>query len=58
MKHLSPVFRVDDALVFGATAYVLYELLGLLAPLLDLRLPESRAGDLRWEDVLTPEERS
>jgi 8-oxo-dGTP pyrophosphatase MutT (NUDIX family) len=57
MKHLSPVFRVDDAIVFGATAYVLYELLGLLAPLLDLRLPESRAGDLRWQDVL-PEGRS
>jgi len=54
MKHLSPVFRIEDALVFGATAYVLYELLGLLAPLLDLPLPESRAGRLRWQDVLTP----
>ena len=52
MKHLSPVFRLDGALVFGATAYVLYELLGLLAPLLNLPLPKSRAGDLRWRDVL------
>jgi len=52
MKHLSPIFRIDDAVVFGATAYVLYELLGLLAPLLELQLPESRPGTLRWQDVL------
>ncbi|NOY90651.1 MAG: CoA pyrophosphatase [Deltaproteobacteria bacterium] len=52
MKHLSPVFHIEDALVFGATAYVLYELLGLIAPLLDLHLPKSVAGSLRWQDVL------
>lgn len=52
MKHVSPVFRVGDALVFGATAYVLHELLALLAPLLALSLPETRPGALRWEDVL------
>ncbi len=58
MKHLSPVFHIEDALVFGATAYVLYELLGLIAPLLDLHLPESVAGSLRWQDVLHSQGRS
>jgi len=52
MKHISPVFRVQGALVFGATAYVLHELLALMAPLMALPMPETRAGSLRWGDVL------
>jgi 8-oxo-dGTP pyrophosphatase MutT (NUDIX family) len=43
-----PLFRVDGLVIFGATAIVLWELLGALsdAP------PRLEAGDLRWEDVL------
>lgn len=52
MRHTAPIFRVDGKVVFGATAYVLLELLGVLAGVLGLPLPELRPGSLTWADVL------
>jgi len=49
---LSPVFVIDDSVCYGATAYVLYELLMVMAPLLDRALPPLRPGRFTWQDVL------
>lgn len=50
--HLSPIFEVDDRLMFGATAYVFLEFLELMATLLELPVPEKTSGLYQWEDVL------
>lgn len=49
---LSPLFEVDGALVYGGTAYVLYELLTVLAPLVDRPVPPLEAGKYTWPDIL------
>lgn len=52
---LSPIFEVpqqDGLLVYGGTAYVLLELLMVLAPLLDRTVPELRAGKHTWQRIL------
>lgn len=51
-RTLSPIFEADGALVYGGTAYVLLELLTVLAPLLGRRVPELRAGKHTWERIL------
>lgn len=51
-EHLSPIFEVGEKLVFGGTAYVLYELLVVLAPLFGRALPPLRGGRYDWSDVL------
>ena len=51
--HLSPVFEIDDRLMFGATAYVMLELLELVAPLVNRSTPERRPGPYTWDDVLS-----
>ncbi|MFW5876800.1 MAG: NUDIX hydrolase [Myxococcota bacterium] len=48
---LSPIFEVDDALVYGGTAYVLLELLTVLAPLLGRHVPPLRAGKHTWDRI-------
>lgn len=51
-RHLSPVFELGDALVFGGTAHALHELLQVLAPLAGVSLPATEPGRYRWSDVL------
>ena len=50
--HLSPVFEVNDRLMFGATAYVFLEFLELVAKLLNHPIPERRRGPYDWTDIL------
>ncbi|MDP6932055.1 MAG: CoA pyrophosphatase [Myxococcota bacterium] len=52
---LSPIFVVDEHLVFGATAHVLLELLEVLAPLAGCPMPPLEPGRFQWSDVLPPE---
>ena len=51
-EHLSPVFEVGDYLMFGGTAYVFLELLGVVAPLLGGEVPPIELGTYRWADIL------
>jgi 8-oxo-dGTP pyrophosphatase MutT (NUDIX family) len=54
-EQLSPVFDLGEArMLFGATAHVFHELLGLLAPLLGLDLPPMRTGRFQWSDLMAP----
>ncbi|MFT7518997.1 MAG: 8-oxo-dGTP pyrophosphatase MutT (NUDIX family) [Kiritimatiellia bacterium] len=48
---LSPVFHADGYRVYGATAYVLFEVLTVLAEVLQVALPERRVGRYSWESV-------
>ncbi|MCA9666978.1 MAG: CoA pyrophosphatase [Myxococcales bacterium] len=52
IKGLSPVFRIDDQIMFGATAHTFYELLIVLAPALGHAVPRLEAGDLTFEAVM------
>lgn len=52
VSSLSPVFVIDDCVCYGATAYVLYELLMVMAPLVGRPLPSLCAGRFTWQDVL------
>ena len=49
---LSPIFRLEAGIMFGATAHALFELICLLAPLYGLPSPTLVAGNLRWSDLL------
>jgi 8-oxo-dGTP pyrophosphatase MutT (NUDIX family) len=49
---LSPIFEMDGALVYGGTAYVLYELLVVLAPLMGKTVPPLQAGKYTWDAIL------
>jgi 8-oxo-dGTP pyrophosphatase MutT (NUDIX family) len=49
---LAPLFEVDGALVYGGTAYVLYELLIVVAPLMDRPVPPLRPGKHTWASIL------
>ncbi len=51
---IMPVFEVGDRFVFGGTAGVLYELLGVLATALGRPLPPLVTGRYAWADVLPP----
>ena len=50
--HLSPVFEVGDHLMFGATAYVFYELLEVVAHVMGVSVPEKTSGPYQWSDIL------
>jgi hypothetical protein len=50
--HLSPVFEIGTALMFGATAHVFHELLTVAAPLFGLGVPALEPGRYQWQDVL------
>lgn len=56
VSHLAPVFETRvaarDRLVFGGTAYALYEALEVLAPAFRARVPPLVAGPHTWADVL------
>ena len=51
-EHISPVFEVGTYLMYGGTAYVFLELLGLVAPILGRKVPAIRTSDYRWQDIL------
>jgi len=55
-QHISPVFEatIDDEpkLVFGGTAYVLWELLEVAARALGREVPPLAVGPWGWDDVL------
>ncbi len=53
-ETITPIFEVASRFVFGGTAGVLYELLGVLANALGRELPPLVAGRYAWEDVLPP----
>lgn len=48
----SPVFELEDRILYGGTAYSLLELLGVLAPLLGRRVPPFDRGRYTWEELL------
>jgi len=56
-ESLAPVFETGGRMLFGATAYVLFELLVALAPAFDATVPTRVAGRYSWEDMLDPERR-
>lgn len=51
-SDLAPVFETGGRLLFGATAYVLYELLVAVAPAFGATAPTRIAGKYTWQDVL------
>ncbi|HHH30542.1 MAG TPA: CoA pyrophosphatase [Polyangiaceae bacterium] len=51
-SYSSPVFSIDDVLMYGATAHTFRELLEVLAPLLGATMPTLETGRFTWQDVL------
>ena len=51
----SPLFHIEDHIIFGATAHSLFELLDVLAPLYGLTRPPLAKGATEWTDILPPE---
>lgn len=51
-QRLSPIFDVQGHCMYGATAWVLYELLAVLAPLYDRVVPPLKQTHTTWADVL------
>lgn len=52
ITHLSPVFALDEHVMFGGTAHVFLELLGVAAAAFGLPLPPLRPGRYSWSDLL------
>jgi len=51
--HLSPVFDLGETkMLYGGTAHVFYELLSVIAPVLDCSLPPLQPGRFAWQDLL------
>jgi len=50
--HLSPVFMVGEKPLFGATAHVLYELLGVLSSVVGASVPSLVTGRFTFRDLL------
>lgn len=51
--HLSPVFDVGEPkMLYGGTAHVFYELLSVIAPVLDCAMPPLQSGRFAWQDLL------
>ena len=50
--RLSPVFVVDDRPLYGATAYVLYEFLQLVSPLVEAPVPPRVTGRFTFADLI------
>jgi 8-oxo-dGTP pyrophosphatase MutT (NUDIX family) len=55
IESLSPVFVIEECVCYGATAYVLFELLTMMAPLLGCEVPPLQTGRFTWQDVLPPD---
>ena len=51
-RALSPVFELEDRIMFGATAYVLYEFLTLAAKVLELDVPALQEGPYTWPQIM------
>lgn len=49
---LAPVFDLGGRLMFGATAYAFFELLQVVAPLFDAKVPPLVEGPYTWPDVV------
>ena len=52
LPRLSPVFLVDGRPLYGATAYVLYELLQLVSSLVDAPVPPRVTGRFTLSDLI------
>ena len=50
--HLSPVFEVDDQLMYGGTAATFLECLSIIASLLDTDVPPLTPGKYDWQDIM------
>jgi 8-oxo-dGTP pyrophosphatase MutT (NUDIX family) len=50
--HLSPVFEIAERLMFGGTAYAFFELLGIVARILQREVPPLRADKYQLSDIL------
>lgn len=51
-EHVSPIFEAPTKLVFGGTAHALWELLEVVAPLFETKVPKLITGKYTWGDVL------
>ncbi|MEM9074087.1 MAG: CoA pyrophosphatase [Myxococcota bacterium] len=51
-RYLAPVFETEARLVFGGTAYALWELVQVLAPAFERPTPALTPGKYSWQDVL------
>ena len=51
-KSLSPVFELEDRIMFGATAYVLYEFMTLAATVLKMDMPALEEGPYTWPEIM------
>jgi len=52
VMSLSPVFELSGRLMFGATAYVLYEFMTLCSVLLQLEMPPMEEGPYTWPEIV------
>jgi 8-oxo-dGTP pyrophosphatase MutT (NUDIX family) len=52
LSVLSPIFRIDGHIMYGATAHVFHELLTVVAPLFGTHMPAMATCELTWADVL------
>jgi len=50
-SHLSPIFEVNDRLMFGGTAYALNELIGIVAKCLGRQAPRLKGGQYNLKDI-------
>jgi len=51
---LCPIFEWDDAAIFGGTAFVLYELINIIASMTQRPSPPLVTGKYDWTDLLSP----
>lgn len=52
MSGLSPIFRKDEHVMYGATAHVFHELLCVAAAAIGADMPPMQTCELTWADVL------
>lgn len=52
IEILCPIFEWDDYPIFGGTAFVLYELLAVVAKLTGKALPPLKTGKYAWSDLI------
>ena len=49
---MSPIFPLEGCVMYGGTAHVFWELLTLLAPLMEAVVPPFRGGQFTWKELL------
>jgi 8-oxo-dGTP pyrophosphatase MutT (NUDIX family) len=52
---LCPIFEWEGAAIFGGTAFVLYELINIIASMTQQPSPPLVTGKYSWTDLLSPE---